>query len=133
MAFKMSKQEIKERDEFVDSLRKKLETLNAAVTKYNEVVAEAYGALEDEINDFNGSLSDARDFVERLKDDFTGQYDDKSEKWQEGDKGSVVRDWLDTFDNVSLYDAEIEASDPVGEVDVDGIDELENLETEPAE
>ena len=57
MAFKFSKLQIKERDEMVDAARKKLETLNTVIENYNENMAEAWGAVEDALNDRNGALS----------------------------------------------------------------------------
>ena len=67
-----------------------------------------------------------------MKDDAEAEYDDKSEKWQEGDRGTAAREWIDSFDNVELDDAEMEAPEPLEEVEAEGLDDLENLETEAA-
>jgi vacuolar-type H+-ATPase subunit I/STV1 len=133
MAFKLSKGDVKDRGELVAAARRKLDELNTAIEQYNESVGEAWTKLDDFINDYNGALSDARDFVERVKDEFTTEYDEKSEKWQEGDRGVAARDWIDSFDNVELDDAELDAPEPFGEVTADGLETLENLDTEAAE
>jgi len=132
MAFKFSKADIKERDEMVEAAKAKLTILNGAIDKFNESLNEAWGEVEEALNDYNGALSDARDFVERVKDEFTSAFDEKSEKWQEGDSGTAVNEWINSFDSVELDDAELEAPEPLEEVEAAGLEELENLETEPA-
>jgi hypothetical protein len=132
VAFQLTKAELKERDEMVASVKEKQTALNTAIEEYNETVNEAWGKLEDYVNEFNGALSDLRDFVEQAKDRLTGEYDDKSEKWMEGEKGTAVRIWIDTFGSIMIDDFD---PDPPSEVDrlddIEGLDEVENLETEP--
>lgn len=132
MAFKFSKKDIADRDELVQAARLKFATLNDAIEKFNGYVADAWRELEDAVTDYNGALSDARDFVERVKDEFTSEYDEKSEKWQEGDKGTAAREWIDSFDNVELDDAELEEPESLAEITAEGLDTLKDLETEAA-
>lgn len=67
-----------------------------------------------------------------MKDDAEGEYDDKSDKWQEGDRGTAAREWIDSFDNIELNDAEIEEPETLNEVESEGLDDLENCDTEAA-
>lgn len=132
MAFKFSKQDIKDRDDVVDAARKKLGILNGAIEQFNADVAEKWAEVEEALNDYNGAISDAYEFVDRVKTEFNDAYEEKSEKWQEGDRGSAAREWIDSFDSVELEQVEMDAPEPLEEVSGEGLDALENLETEAA-
>ena len=132
MAFKFSKADIKDRDELVQAAQYKLDNLNTEIARFNEAVTEAWEELEEALGEYNGALTDARDFVERVKDEFETQYGEKSDKWQEGDRGTAAREWIDSFDNIELDDAEIEQPEMLEEITTDGLEALESLETEAA-
>jgi len=59
MAFKLSKQQIAERDELTDELRHKGETLNTAIIAFNEAVEPLSKALDEAVEDYNGVLERA--------------------------------------------------------------------------
>lgn len=132
MAFKFSKSDIKERDEHLETTRQKENSLNEAIEKYNETVEDAYREVEEALSDYNGALNDAREFVDRVRTEFSDEFDEKSEKWQEGDKASAAREWIDSFDTVDLEDVEFEEPELLDEVHCEGLDALENLDTEAA-
>jgi hypothetical protein len=132
MAFKLTNGDIKERDNMIGSVQDKQQTLTEAITKFNDVIEEQKSAVEDCLNDLNGAIFDLRNFIEQKRDEFQGEFDDKSEKWQEGDRARAIADWIGTFDNVSLEDAQIEFPELLEEVVIDGLDEIENLEAEPS-
>jgi phage-related protein len=132
MAFKLTNGDIKERDNMIGSVQDKQQTLTEAITKFNDVIEEQKSAVEDCLNDLNGAISDLRNFIEQKRDEFQGEFDDKSEKWQEGDRARAIADWIGTFDNVSLEDAQIEFPELLEEVVIDGLNEIENLEAEPS-
>lgn len=90
----------------------------------------SWSKVEDAMSEYNGALSDARDFIDEKHTAFEDEYGEKSEKWQEGDRGSAARDWIDSFESVDLEDAELDAPDSLEEVSGEGLDALENLETE---
>jgi len=56
-----------------------VEAINAAHTRYNEMVQEAHGFIEDIISEREN------------------EFDDKSERWQEGDRGQAARSWIDSL------------------------------------
>lgn len=93
-----------------------LGSINAARTTYNETVAEAYGFLDDIINEREG------------------EFDDMSERWQEGDRGEATQSWIESLQEVrdELIDVEeimIDLPDVTGLPDHAEI--LDNLQTEP--
>lgn len=93
-----------------------LGSINAARTAYNEVVADAFGFLDDIINEREG------------------KFDDMSERWQEGERGEATQSWIE-----SLQEARDELID-IEEIMIDLPDTaslpdhaevLDNLQTEP--
>jgi len=97
MAFKLTRSEQNRRDYLRDQLieaknhleeevdaecraiENAVEAINAAHTRYNELVQEAYGFVEDIISEREG------------------EFDYKSERWQEGDRGEAARAWIDSL------------------------------------
>ena len=131
MAFQLTKAEVKERDEVIEAARRKLGALNTAISTFNERLEEQRSILDDATNDCNGAMQGVADYLERIKDRLTGEYDDKSEKWQEGEKGTTVRDWIDTFD-IDFMDIDVEVPNDISEAECDELETLEGLETEPS-
>jgi chromosome segregation ATPase len=103
MAFKLSSQELKTRETLLEELKDLGTTLETATSDYNDKV--------EEINKF----------IETIRDRLQEEFDEKSEGWQEGDKGSSVQSMI------SEYDTSLDSI----EADVSGIDTFENLPVEP--
>lgn len=53
----------------------------------------------DELTKLHSAVAEAitayRNKLDEVYQEFNGDYDDKSEKWQEGEKGEAVKSWLD--------------------------------------
>src|SRR3954452_18607674 len=107
MTFKLSKQQIAERDGLTDDLRHKGETLNTAIIAFNEAVEPLSKALDEAGEDYNGVLERARTLTRTITDAAQEEFDRKSEKWQESDKGTRVRSWIEQWE-VSLDGVDIE-------------------------
>lgn len=103
---------------------------------YNEmdaILAEAREKIEakrDEINKARQAAYDTLDDLCRLADEF---YDEKSEKWQEGDRGSAYQEWKDEMglmrDEMG-EDFEFEFPDDPDRPDWMGV-LVEGIQTEP--
>ena len=133
MAFKLTAADKQKIDEMLNTVRSKHESLCGAIDTFNQEVDEAREKMEEHLNDLNGALSDLRDFISEKHADFEGQYDDKSEKWQEGERGSATLSWIETFD-IELNDVELNdlAAEDVSHPELDELDAVENLESEPS-
>lgn len=93
-----------------------LGSINAARTTYNETVAEAFGFLDDIINE---------------RED---EFEEMSERWKEGDRGETTLTWLESLQEArdELIDVEeimIDLPDVAGLPDHAEV--LDNLQTEP--
>jgi hypothetical protein len=111
---KLNKEQIAEHTRLSAELHDAHEELDGAVTKYNEKVAAAYAELEPFVANFNTKVTAANEFVEQIHEEQQSFFDEKSEKWQEGDAGSAYTDWM------GMWDLEIDTIE---------LDEISQLET----
>jgi len=95
MAFKLSKQQVAERNRLVDELHQQGKTLNAAIVAYNAAVGPLSKTLDKAVEDYNDILERARTLASTVADAAQEEFDKKSEKWQEGDKGNRMRSWIE--------------------------------------
>jgi cell division septum initiation protein DivIVA len=118
MTFKISKQQLAERDALAADLRKKAEALNIAIVAFNQTIQPVSQAVRDALEDYNGILEKARVLADSVTEAAQGKFDGKSEKWQEGDKGVQVRIWIELWE-MSLEDVDLDLPDPLTEIDPD--------------
>ena len=74
--------------------------------------------MEAAKNDLQASFDEANAFVEETRDTMQSFFDEKSENWQEGDKGQQYQDWINSWESIIIED-------------IDGIEEFENLPDSP--
>jgi hypothetical protein len=94
MAFKLGKQQVAERNRLADELRQQGKTLNAAIVAYNAAVGPLSKALDEAVEEYNDILERARTLTGTVVDAAQQEFDGKSQRWQEGDKGNRVRSWM---------------------------------------
>lgn len=131
MAFKLTKDKLKQRDEKIEALREAGEKLKEAVEAANVEIAGIREKLEPLVDEYNAKITEAVEFVNELGEEFRGEFDDKSERWQEGDKGSEVNDWIETFESFALEEISLSLPDDIEEPDVGHTEELESLNESP--
>lgn len=129
-AFKLSKDQIKRRDEIMDDLQEKSEALESAVEKYNEALDEIRGDVEVALEAYNESLADAQEFVEEIASDANQAIEEKSERWQEGERGQEALSFKEAWEQISVEGASIDFPDPI---EFDGVDYAEEIGNAPDE
>lgn len=106
----------------VDDIRERWTTARTeyetAQTDANAVIAAAIATLNEKIAALNAVVADANSTREEIESEMQSYADDRSEKWQESDRGSAFSDWL------SSWGFEIEE---VEEVEVTEIDKLDDI------
>lgn len=127
---KLSKAQIKERDELSAALRENAEALDSAVDELNRKFREEVKQkLTPLVAAYNETRSRVETFVEGLGSEFRSDFDEKSERWQESDAGLSVDSFIAEFENFecgdaakvpSLFDLEID-------IDMDVSDRLTEL------
>lgn len=128
---KLTKQEQKEHAD----LFKELTAANAKVADAFEALLDslrsAPEALNGELTTRNKIVTRINEFVTNVHDRLEGEFDDKSERWQEGEAGQAAQGLIEAWGNVEMAEAEeVEIVEPELE-DVDA-DDFENLPHEPA-
>lgn len=84
-----------------DKLIEAIQTFNTWKQEWWQKVAEAQEA-------YNALVSEAKELVEGLRDEVETYYDERSEKWQESDRGQVYQGWLQEFQQIDLEEADLE-------------------------
>lgn len=98
MAFRLTKTEDARKSE----LEGELETL---VGEAEDAKTELQEAIQKLVDDFNANvvaplkekMAEAHGFVEDIHNEREGEYDEKSENWQEGERGTAAYDWLQSW------------------------------------
>ena len=116
MTFKLSKQQAVERNWLTEELRQQGKTLNAAIVAYNAAVGPASKALDEVVEEYNGILERARTLAGVVVDAAQEEFDSKSQRWQEGDKGNRVRSWIERWE-INLDGVDIDPFAPREEID----------------
>jgi hypothetical protein len=130
VAFKLSKQETADREGHVERLEKVWGELTEAVNAYNTGVAKLREPVDKAVADYNEALGEAKAFAEQVASRLEGEYDDKSEKWQEGEAGEAAAEFRDAWQSVDLEDLANEWPEDLAIEDPDHAPELSELPTE---
>ena len=118
---KFSKADIERISELRSKLREAADEIVTAYEPLNSEVAHINTLLEA----YNELLTEANGVIEDIASEVQSEIDDKSEKWQEGDRGQAIIDWQSDLENFEFEALEMLDDIEVPELDHDG--QLENL------
>ena len=122
MAFKFSADEKKRLDVLIAKFASEADDVEIEVGEYNEGVKELRAKLDERLEKLNEARDELRGFIEDMHSEMDSQYDDKSEKWKEGERGEATRTWIDKLDEIK------------GEIEDDiEIDKPEEVEFDPSQ
>ena len=139
VTFKIKAADLKRMEEGLDALSAERARLGDAVGVFNEALATARATLQAAVDDYNQKAKDARAHFEYVHRDLEKAYDERSDDWKDGEKGTAVKEWLDTLESfpenivdVSLdeFIDELELEDLLGD---DPMDDFNDLDKEPGE
>lgn len=104
---KISAGYLKRIDDACTDLRFAWEQLEAAVTEFNEEMQQKYQTdVVSLLDDYNAKVEEANELRGSIADDMQNYFDNKSEKWQESDKGQEYQAWMERwqeeFETVSI-------------------------------
>jgi chromosome segregation ATPase len=126
MAFRLTKAEVQQREEIAAALDAAGTTLNAAVETYNAACEEAWKDVLKAQTAYNQQVEVAQAFITEIHETRQSEFDDKSEKWQDGEAGQAVSGWLEQWE-VELDEIEIDKPDGFDDLDLDAKDTFEQL------
>src|SRR5262245_24268876 len=120
MSFKLSKEDRARKIELVNQLREWQDRVNDSIAVAQDKMKDALVDVNDVIDTYNEKVEEVREFVERVASDFRSDFEDKSEGWQEGERGQTVGEFIDAWENL-----EINQVDRITLPDVELDDEIE--------
>jgi hypothetical protein len=130
MAFRLSKDELKTRDEHASKLGRLATEIETAMEAYNSATEAPRAEVEKAIEVYNEAASEARDFVEGVAARIQEEMDERSDRWREGDKGEAAAAWLSEWEALSINDIEIELPQGLNFEDPDHAGQLEQAPEE---
>jgi len=119
MAFKLTKTQLAQRGDFVAKLELAAEAVGSAVDTANSAIDAAAAKVNDAIDAYNEILADAAEFAENIGADAQSEIADKSERWQEGDRGTAATEWADAWEGLDLSPVDHASIELIDEVDAD--------------
>ena len=131
MSIALKKADIAKRDEFVTDLRSRWEDVTNALDTFNREVEELRGPVREAIEKYNNLVAEARGWVEDFANTWTDELGEKSEGWQEGEKGQAAAEFVSEYESITLDEIEIEWNDDASLDDPEHADALEGLPTQP--
>jgi hypothetical protein len=126
---KLDKQQRERKAELLEAAFAAREALNAAVARFNELMAQEWAGVEKEAEALNAAISDLtsfRDEVMQSMEDYAGE---RSEKWQESEAGQNYAAWMEQWEGLRVDEVELERPADVDEPDVD-LDDFDQLPEE---
>jgi exonuclease VII small subunit len=99
MAFKIKAADMKRLEESASELETKRSALEDAVNAFNEELAAARATLQESVDAYNEAAESIRAQIQDIHNELSEQFADRSEKWQEGDTGQRVSEWLDNLEH----------------------------------
>lgn len=94
---KLSKAEERRREELAEKLEAAGQEVNARFAELLKLLTDAEHDVNKAIRDYNKILLEAEAFVEGVAEEMRDSFDDKSERWQDSDKGqsaaAFVEEW----------------------------------------
>lgn len=111
MAFKLTKAEDARRSELEGDLNRLYGEADDAKSELEEKISELVAEFNDKaLGPLNEKIEEARGFVEDIKNERQEEFEDKSDRWQEGERGQSAQDWLQAWETA---ERELEAINDV--------------------
>lgn len=127
---KLSKQQEREKEDHAQTIERKKEALEEALAAFNKKVDEAKQPVEEALSDLNGAIDDASRWLEETNGEMDSYYNERSERWQEGDKGSAYSEWMNSYGS-ELEQVELELPEEVEMPEVSHPETLRALLDQP--
>jgi cell division septum initiation protein DivIVA len=117
-AFRLSKQQLAERNVLATDLREKAAMLNAAIAAFNQAIEPVSRAVAEALEDYNEILEKARALAGGVAEAAQDEFDARSERWRGSDEGITVRSWIEQWE-MNLDDIDLEVPEPLTEINSD--------------
>ena len=127
MAFKLNKGQARQWDDYLEDLRGSANLLNEAIGSFNTAIKQAHDTLQDYVADYNQAIENAGTLVAELADEWQSQFDEKSDTWQESDKGQEIQEIISALQGFNPDDFELGDVTTLDTVEPDTAAEFESI------
>jgi hypothetical protein len=137
MTFKIKAADLKRMEEGLDALSAERARLGDAVGVFNEALAAARATLQTAVDDYNQMAREVRSEIENVHRGLEGEYDHRSDDWKDGEKGTAVKEWLDTVESFPENIVDVSLDEFIDELDLedllgdDPMNDFNDLDKEP--
>lgn len=95
---KVRQAQTNEYDASLSSYQDAMNELNSAIEGFNLMIANEWEEeVAPKIANANECIANLRQIAEEIRDELQDNYDNRSEKWQDGDKGSAWYEWIENW------------------------------------
>lgn len=109
MTFKLDKGEVARKAALVEQLNAQYDILEEEISAYYVAENVLRRPVEEALEKYNEVVSDALGFAQDVAARAESEIDEKSEKWQEGEKCEAATGWKDAWESYTdLEELEIE-------------------------
>lgn len=102
MAFKLTKAQIKQRDELVEKLKERREALEQALRDANEKIEAINETLASFVTEYNELIEETEEYVAGVIEPWREDFEKKSDRWKESEAGGEVTRLIDQWEAVDL-------------------------------
>lgn len=131
MAFKLTKAEDLQRNDLVDRLRDKWTEVEEALKNSERSIEVAVDDVNVKLHEYQAIVENAVEFRDNVAERLRGEFDEKSEGWQQGDKGQEAEGMASEWEGATLEDT-VTVDCPSLEMETEG-DHANVLESLPTE
>ncbi len=130
MAFKLTKDESSQRGDLVAKLEEAESEIDEAIKAANEAIDALLIPLNEKITAYNEVLTETKDYIETVTSRWQEEFEEKSEKWQEGEKGVAASAMITAWTDLDFEELEELEISPIEEADLGHAEELANTPDE---
>lgn len=129
VSYALTAEEATRRSELSERLRELADELSRALGTFGEALDEAWGPVEDAASAYNEALGEAREFAEDVATTRRETFEDRSERWREGDEGERASGWIEEWERAAgeLDEVDLERPSAPDEPDLGHDETLDGL------
>lgn len=127
----LNKEQLNNLTQLQSDLQDAQEKVESAISDFNANINELWANLvSDSLDDYNKLVQQATEFVDETRSTMQSYYDERSEKWQEGDRGQDFQSWLDEWDSTELEEIEMTMPEETDLPEFQAVEAIDELPTE---
>jgi hypothetical protein len=133
MALKLTKAEAERQTALVADLQAQKDAMQKAIEDFNTALETARADLREAVGKYNDVVSEVNGFAADIASRLDDEINNKSEKWQEGEKGEAATAWKDEWEAIDFSELDVDELAPsdIDDFDDDSAETLEGISTEP--